>query len=310
MKISVVIPLYNKKDTVLRALNSVLNQSVQPEEIIVVNDGSTDGSAQLVAKLDHALIRLVSQSNMGVSAARNRGITEAKYEWIAFLDADDEWLPDFLKTVTGLIEEYPKCSVVATSYLLEDTTGKREENRLRKLTFKGDHGIIDNYFMVASRSSPPINSSAVAIKIEAIKSVGGFPEGVTSGEDLLTWARLASSYSIAYSTEPLSVFTQDPAHIYLSRPNRIPQIPDVVGQNLALLTRSRGRIPGLRKYIGHWHKMRSSIYLRLGMRWESLRESIISLSYFPLNFKVILYLFLLGLPTSLISKIFLKSVGR
>ncbi|MDF1561378.1 MAG: glycosyltransferase family A protein [Bacteroidales bacterium] len=310
MKISVVIPLYNKKETVLRALDSVLNQTVLPEEIIVVNDGSTDGSEQVVAQLDHPLIRLVSQSNQGVSAARNRGVAEAKNEWIAFLDADDEWLPEFFQTITELHENYPDCSVAATAYYMQDTESRRERNHLSKLKFKGDNGIIDNYFQVASCSHPPLNSSAVAIKKEAIESIGGFPAGVTSGEDLLTWARLAAVFTIAYAIKPQSVFTQDPAHLYVSKPNRMPQNPDIVGMNLAAIARANKRLPGIRRYVSHWHKMRSSIYLRLGMRGESLRESIISLSYYPLNFKVMLYLLLLGLPASSISHIFRKSVGK
>lgn len=310
MKISVVIPLYNKKETVLRALNSVLNQTFLPEEIIVVNDGSTDGSAQVVVHLDHPLVRLASQSNQGVSAARNLGIAEARHDWIAFLDADDEWLPEFLRTIKELFENYPDCGLAATAYYMQDTAGRREINHLNKLRFKGDQGTIENYFQVASCSHPPIHSSAVAIKKEAIESIGGFPTGVTSGEDLLTWARIAADYAIAYSIVPQSVFTQDPAHLYASKPNRIPQDPDIVGRSLVAIARTSKRLPGIRRYISHWHKMRSSIYLRLGMKWESFRESIISLFYYPLNFKVILYLLLLGLPTSSVIQIFRKSVGR
>ena len=107
MKISVVIPLYNKRTSVIRALNSVLSQTIQPEEIIVVNDGSTDGSEQLVNELNHPLVRLINQPNAGVSAARNRGIKEAKGDWIAFLDADDEWMPEYLETIKSLSEKYP-----------------------------------------------------------------------------------------------------------------------------------------------------------------------------------------------------------
>jgi len=310
MKISVVIPLYNKKETVLRALDSVLSQTVLPHEIIVVNDGSTDGSEKIVAQLEQPLLKLANQSNQGVSTARNRGILEARYDWIAFLDADDELMPDFLRTITELHENYPDCSVAATAYYMQDTEGRRERNHLSKLKFKGDYGIIDNYFQVASCSHPPIHSSAVAIKKEAIESIGGFPTGVTSGEDLLTWARIAADYAIAYSIIPQSVFSQDPAHLYASKPNRIPQDPDIVGRSLVAIARTNKRLPGIRRYISHWHKMRSSIYLRLGMKWESFRESIISLFYYPLNFKVILYLLLLGLPTSSVIQIFRKSVGR
>ena len=263
-----------------------------------------------MAQLNHPLIRLVNQSNQGVSAARNLGIAVAKHDWIAFLDADDELIPEFLRTITELHENYPDCSVAATAYYMQDTEGRRKRNHLSKIKFKGDHGIIGNYFQVASCSHPPINSSAVAIKKEAIESIGGFPVGVTSGEDLLAWSRIAAVYTIAYSIIPQSVFTQDPAHLYASKPNRIPQDPDIVGRSLVAIARTNKRLPGIRRYISHWHKMRSSIYLRLGMKWESFRESIISLFYYPLNFKVILYLLLLGLPTSSVIQIFRKSVGR
>ena len=116
MKISVVIPLYNKRDTVFRALDSVFNQKFQPLEVIVVNDGSTDGSDLVVAELRNPLIRMISQRNEGVSAARNRGIHAANGDWIAFLDADDEWLPNFLRTIKSLYYNYFPSEVLATSY--------------------------------------------------------------------------------------------------------------------------------------------------------------------------------------------------
>ena len=89
--ISVVIPLYNKEKQIKRTLQSVLTQTFQDFEIVIVNDGSTDNSTIEVEKIKDSRIRLIHQENAGVSAARNKGIEEAKYELIAFLDADDEW---------------------------------------------------------------------------------------------------------------------------------------------------------------------------------------------------------------------------
>ena len=86
---SIIIPLYNKELSVGNTIHSVLNQRFQDFEVLVVNDGSTDNSAKAVEKINDARIRLITQTNVGVSAARNRGITEAKFEWIAFLDSDD-----------------------------------------------------------------------------------------------------------------------------------------------------------------------------------------------------------------------------
>ena len=96
MNISVVIPTYNRKHTLPRAIASVLNQTLQPTEIIMVDDGSTDGTADWIQET-YPRINPISQSNKGVSAARNIGIKYAKCDWIALLDSDDEWLPDKLE---------------------------------------------------------------------------------------------------------------------------------------------------------------------------------------------------------------------
>jgi glycosyltransferase involved in cell wall biosynthesis len=186
MQISVVIPLYNKCKTIRRALESVFAQSVQPLEIIVVNDGSTDGSERMIEPSNSTIIRLAHQTNAGVSAARNKGIEMANGDWIAFLDADDEWKPDFLETMQLLARTYPQCSVVACAYLLQDHRGNPKPIVLHKIPFIGEHGVLTNYFEVASCSHPPLWTSAIVARKEALQSIGGFPVGIKSGEDLLT----------------------------------------------------------------------------------------------------------------------------
>ena len=101
--ISVVIPLYNKEKQIAKTLQTVLNQTYQNFEIVIVNDGSTDGSVEEVLRISDSRIRLVNQENGGVSAARNRGIDEAKGEYIAFLDADDLWDIDHLEVLYQLL---------------------------------------------------------------------------------------------------------------------------------------------------------------------------------------------------------------
>ena len=105
--ISVIIPLYNKEKQVAHTLESVLSQTFQRFEIVVVNDGSTDNSVAEVEKIGDSRIRLIHQKNGGVSAARNRGIEDSKYELLAFLDADDEWKPEYLEAQYNLFEKYP-----------------------------------------------------------------------------------------------------------------------------------------------------------------------------------------------------------
>src|SRR5690554_3277529 len=102
---SVVIPLYNKELSISNTIQSVLDQTFQDFEIVIINDGSTDNSVKEVEKFDDKRIRLIHQDNQGVSAARNRGIEEARNEWIAFLDADDLWMISKLHKVQNIIKD-------------------------------------------------------------------------------------------------------------------------------------------------------------------------------------------------------------
>lgn len=115
VKLSIIIPLYNKETVIAATISSVLNQSFSDFEVVVVNDGSTDKSADIVRNLHDERIRLISQQNKGISGARNRGIQEAKGEWILFLDADDLLLPDALKLLTeNIIDEK---TIIAGNFL-------------------------------------------------------------------------------------------------------------------------------------------------------------------------------------------------
>lgn len=286
--ISVVIPLYNKEKTVKRALDSIMKQTVLPQEIIVVDDGSTDGSRAVVEQEHNPLIRLLGQENSGVSAARNRGIREARGALIAFLDADDEWEPGYLSEIVHLIEIAPGCGVYSTSYKIVIDENLTKPIRLKKLIFESNQVVFLNYFQVASRSHPPIWSSAVVIKKECFGKIGGFPEGVTSGEDLLTWAKLAINYKIAYSLQPLSKFHIDSKNTLY--PKRVFDKNDIVGKELYKLYVSNKCIPGLRQYIGLWHKMRASVFLRTGAKQLAILEIFKSIFFNPLSIKIYLFI--------------------
>jgi len=104
---SIVIPLYNKQNSIRRAIASVLAQKYPHFELIIVDDGSTDDSFEMASAIQDPRICIVRQENRGGSAARNRGVAEAKYDWVAFLDGDDEWLPDFLMQMYKLCNDFP-----------------------------------------------------------------------------------------------------------------------------------------------------------------------------------------------------------
>lgn len=300
--ISVVIPLYNKEKQIAHTLQSVLNQTFQDFEIVIVDDGSTDGSIGEVKKFTDPRIRLICQKNAGVSAARNRGIEEAKSDLIAFLDADDEWKPEYLATQNYLYQKYPECSVYACNYEFRSIEGKVTPTIIRKLPFTGEDGILSNYFEVASCSHPPICSISIMVKKQAIQAIGGFPVGIKVGEDLLTWARLAVKYKMVYSCRPLSVFCLEGTDMR-GKPKRIPAKDDIVGKELIKLSMI-STIPNMRHYIALWYKMRSFIYLRLGMKFKSIKEAIKSLRFYPWNYKLYVYIFINLLPFAVQTKIF------
>lgn len=297
--ISIVIPLYNKEQSITSTLQTVLKQTYQDFEIVIVDDGSTDHSVEEVKKVIDPRIRLIHQSNAGVSAARNRGIDEARGEYIAFLDADDEWKPDYLKAQYELTLKYTECSVFTCNYEFKDTQEKVTSTIIRKLPFKDEDGILSNYFEVASCSHPPLWTSAVMVKKSAIQSIDGFPIGIKSGEDLLTWARLACKYSIAYTKISQAIYNLGEGYNKKNLPPRRQDKGDPVGKSLVELYKKYPKTRGMKAYISHWHKMRASVAIRYDERKETIYEILQSLRYNIRNMKVMPFLILALIPQKL-----------
>lgn len=270
--VSVVMPLFNKEGWVARSVRSVLEQTVREFELIIVNDGSTDGSRGIVSAIADPRLLLIDQQNAGVSAARNRGIEQASARLIAFCDADDEWEPEHLADLLGLTARYPEAHVFATGYFIADGTGRRRKNILRGLPESFAEGYLERYFRIAAASDPPVHTSSVAATRLALDAVGGFPAGVHAGEDLLTWARLALNNRIAYQRRPSSTF-RSPGSV-ADRPGRAPADPDLVGGELQRMSeRADGQtVEGLAAYVALWHRMRGVIFLKLGDRRRARAE--------------------------------------
>lgn len=221
MNFSVVIPLYNKGPYIKRAINSVLNQTIQDFEIIVVNDGSTDNGQEIVEGIRDPRIRLINQPNQGVSIARNRGIEESRYPYIAFLDADDEWKPDFLAHIQMLYNNFPDCGAYATSYEIIDPKNIVLYPNLGSIPPEPWIGIIPNLFQLMQRNSP-FCASSIAIPRNVLLLLNGFPEGIQQGEDRILWTRLGIKYSIAFSPSPQAIYhreaTNRACQIFLPEP--------------------------------------------------------------------------------------------
>ena len=206
--ISVVIPLYNKEKYIKRALDSVRAQTFDDFEVIVINDGSTDNGPSIVEQYNDPRIKLINQENAGVSAARNRGIKEAKADLIAFIDADDEWLPEFLETVIRLRDRYPEAGAYATAYEIQKRNEDVYSPKYKHIPPVPWEGIIPNYLR-SVLAVPIVCSSAVAVPKDVFSDVGGFPLGEYLGEDGDMWLRIALKYPIAFSSRINAIYHKD-----------------------------------------------------------------------------------------------------
>jgi len=201
MKFSVVIPLYNKARYVHCAVHSVLAQTLPPHEVIVVDDGSSDNSAQVVEAIADPRVRLVRQPNAGVSAARNRGIGLATGDWIAFLDADDWYHPEMLAALKQAHEACPEAGLLgAQSRTMQNVLGDPEPWPVTDSFFEVE--VVDDLRQRWMRTAP-FNSSSVAIRASVLRSMGTcFIEGESHGEDLDMWFRVADRTPVAVVNAP------------------------------------------------------------------------------------------------------------
>lgn len=204
---SVVIPLYNKQSHVKETIQTVLAQTFQDFEIVVVNDGSKDDSVKIVQSIEDRRIRIIHQENQGVSVARNKGIKESSAEYIAFLDADDIWLPDFLKVIYDLTIQFPNAGMFSTQYEKMDNAGNKTAIKLKYLPSKEYVGIIPNYFKSVVLGDNIVWTSALCIpKKVFIENNIWFPVGEKYGEDQHVWARVAMLFDIAYNTKVCALY--------------------------------------------------------------------------------------------------------
>src|SRR5690606_31375878 len=199
---SVVIPLYNKEQSIKSTIQSVLNQFYSEFEILVVNDGSTDGSIAKVNELNDARIRVINQPNSGVSNARNTGIIEAKNEWIAFLDGDDLWTNNHLDTIYSMMQKYPSERVYASSFKYSD--GRKIYQNLRS----EDVFIVSNYFAEATKERL-MWTSVVVVHRECFKEAGFFDSRISRGEDLDMWFRLMKHNNLVKTNRITAIYRID-----------------------------------------------------------------------------------------------------
>ena len=199
---SVIIPLYNKRPHILRSVNSVLNQEFKDFELIVIDDGSTDGGIKELNSLEDEKLKIFSKKNTGVSSARNKGIEIAQGIYIAFLDADDEWDKIHLSNIYELIDKFPDKGVYTSAYKNQNIEGINYKQYIQLDTMY----IMNNYF----KNFAPSNSSSSVVKKEKFNTNNiRFPENMNIFEDHATFYLIALKYGVAYHIEPTVTIHKD-----------------------------------------------------------------------------------------------------
>ena len=204
--VSVVVPLYNKAPHVEAALRSILAQSFTDFEVIVVDDGSTDGGAEIVAGITDPRLRLLRQDNAGAGAARNAGIAAARGRWVAFLDADDLWYPDKLARQLAALARSPELVWAAGAFMRIVDNQPTQPPRVLDESWFADEEVIRDALLILA-GGRPIWTGTVMVRRDVLLELGGFDPTLRTGQDTLLWVRLAIRHPrLAYVREAIAAY--------------------------------------------------------------------------------------------------------
>lgn len=222
-RFSIIVPLYNKAPYIRKALESIVAQTYGDWECIVVDDGSTDGSADVVRDFIHELqiaerrlkngnqidnrwiddrLTIVNQKKAGVAAARNNGVKESSGEYVCFLDADDWWESTYLEEMDKLIREYPDVGLYGCDYYYV-------KNGKKKIWQKKAEGYIDYCKVYTDCKAMPIHPNGAIIPRKVFDEVGGFDTRIKMGEDFILFMQIVMRYKVAFLNKQLVNFSQD-----------------------------------------------------------------------------------------------------
>jgi glycosyltransferase involved in cell wall biosynthesis len=216
---SVIVPLFNKAGEITATLGSVLAQTMPPREVIVIDNGSTDGSVEAVQAIADARVRLLHEAQRGPGPARNRGIAEASGEWIAFIDADDLWAPNHLEVLAGLTLRHQDCPLVGAGFSWANLPVSPPP---ADPAAPGAPSQEIDFF--AGKNCDRVWTSAVAVRRSALVAAGGFAD-FPAGEDTDLWIRLALSGHFAVSAAQTALYVRGNGGIMETRQAELRRAP-------------------------------------------------------------------------------------
>jgi glycosyltransferase involved in cell wall biosynthesis len=300
LKISVITPTYNRQTHVLRAIDNVLAQTVPVDEIIVVDDGSTDGTAEAIQRIHGARIgsrvgphvRVVRQANAGVSAARNRGIREARGEWVAFLDSDDSWLPTKIERQLEALAAFGNEPGVCFTDNFFAGDPNLSQSKFQEACFAsgGKYGILEDPARLILEGREPFFTSSFMIKRSLLQETPVFDEVLVLGEDTDLFFRLSFKTKFCFAAEPLVGIDRDPSravglcNLYFTRDDRKYEslerrfakwleMPEVIGTGYERPARETLRLLCYDSAECKIHQVRPAAALREIQRLRTLGES-------------------------------------
>jgi len=295
--VSVIIPTYNRAHLVGRAIRSVLNQTYQDFEIIVVDDGSTDNTEEVVKSFNDPRIRYIRhEKNRGGSAARNTGIRAARGEYIAFLDSDDEWLPKKLEKQLQKFSQVGK--QVAAIYVATEWRESQGEKTVRVFVprFRGFRGRIFEYLLMKNVVG---SCTHVMVRKACLEEVGLFDERLPARQDIDLWIRLAKKYEFDFIPEVLSIRYLNNDRISTDSARRVQAYE-------MLLEKYRSDIERRKKFLAHYLYQIGRLYLDLGNSREARKQFWRAFRVYPFAIKYFLA-FVIG-PEYVKLKVKLKGV--
>ena len=347
---SVIVALYNKSAYLEKCLQSIFNQTFTNFELILINDGSTDDGTEKVRKIlnEHCerliekqcnterkqyvleisqgikeskksiLLSYIDQENSGVSTARNNGVKNAIYDYVAFLDADDWWEPTYLSEMKTLIEEYPGAGLYGSNYFLVKRNRQLPAPSGIDPAFK--KGLIDYFGAYARTNCQPVWTGAVIVPKKVMEEEKGFNPELKLGEDFDLWVRIALKYPVAFLNKNLSNYNQD-SNIKNRATGHLPEPSNHVLWNLTYLEKDEQKNPVLKKLFDNLriyslfpyylnHKTRKTARMELDkVNWK-FQPLLIRLKYKLPVFILVIYWFLKKQGSGLKKLIINRSYSR
>jgi glycosyltransferase involved in cell wall biosynthesis len=286
--VTVIVPVYNSVHLLPAALETVFNQTFQDFEIILIDDGSTDGSLELL-KTYESRARVLTQTNSGASSARNKGIAMAHGEFIAFLDSDDLWDPKKLEMQVAVFRENPETGVCFTDCLYFDATKEWDGNFRRYPNLNGmvfDALLVDHF----------VSTSAVMVRHDCLKDVGVFDETLIGCEDYNLYLRLAQKYPYRFIPEPL-------VKLRCHEGNLSNNLPQMCRDEISNLDKIAEMFPEMEIPK---NKIKSDIFFRFGQYYfdandfRSAKKAFrAAIKFKPKKFTAYIYLLLSIMPSAL-----------